>query len=232
MQQAELQEKARLGTLTAQEQSMLDQNERNYAGDMDRLVRGEDARLDTLTAQGAMEQDRLMRGEAARMDDNMRGEAARMDDNMRGEAAQMERESRQYAGDLDFKTAQANERNEERSNNWQQQNQNQYLGMEGILDQASRDKDWQIQTMERQGDIYSRGLEMDRIQTLLAGSLGQASSANSAAASASAAASTASAGNMQAMMGMAGQMSGGKGGAKAKGSAIALTAGELLKTII
>ena len=99
--------------------------------------------------------------------------------------------------------------------------QSQYLGTSLDLDLKERAMDAQIQDLERKGDIYSRGLEMDRIQTLLAGALGQGSAANSAAAASSAASSN-----------MFGQL--GSAAISSKGSVVALTIGsiELLKTII
>ena len=82
--------KARLGTLSAQEAARIDQLQRGYEGDMDRLIRGEDARLDLLSAQGAYDLERLQRGEDARLQDQFLGTEMSLDLAQRGMAHELQ----------------------------------------------------------------------------------------------------------------------------------------------
>jgi hypothetical protein len=111
----------------------------------------EKSRLDELFRREGRDIDLLQRGEASRLDELQRQQGFNIDMMQRGEAGRLDQLQRQYAGDMDIRR----------------------LGYDANIDQLLRGQDYQNMLSEIGGDMYSRGLQYDRIATQLGAALGQ-----------------------------------------------------------
>jgi len=166
-----------------QESSRIDMLQRGEASKLDQLRAGEQARIEQMKAQGATDIDKMIRQERSQIDQLERGaeermqqqelqekarlgtlsaqEASRLDQLERGYQADMDRLVRGEQSRLDLLDAQGAYDLERLQRGEDARLQDQFLST-----------DFDIQKLEREGNMYTQQLEMDRISTLLQGALG------------------------------------------------------------
>tara|TARA_R100000322_G_scaffold153928_1_gene112562 strand:- start:1278 stop:2135 length:858 start_codon:yes stop_codon:yes gene_type:complete len=165
-------EESRLDQLEASEAAKIDTMQRQELGDIDRQERAGAERLQANKKNAALQismakaqaQQGINMAEASyagQIDAMQRGETSRLDTLKAGEAARLDDRSRDWTGRMDEQIAGRDIFTSDRT-----------LDTDLQLDLAKRGADMELQKLYAEGDIYTQGLEMDRVTTLLSGALG------------------------------------------------------------
>lgn len=165
-------EESRLDQLEASEAAKIDTMQRQELGDIDRQERAGAERLQSNKKNAALSinmakaqaQQGINMAEASyagQIDAMQRGETSRLETLKAGEASRLDDKSRDWTGRMDEQIAGRDIFTSDKK-----------LDTDLQLDLAKRGADMELQKLYAEGDIYTQGLEMDRVTTLLSGALG------------------------------------------------------------